>query len=109
MSTLRVASHSETTSVAGAVAWRIRDTGSAEIEAIGAGAVNQAVKAVAVARGYLALEGLDLVLVPSFVTVKVGEEERTAMRLLVESRAIAQPAPEEPSHDLLEVASGAGR
>jgi stage V sporulation protein SpoVS len=83
MSTLRVASHSETTSVAGAVAWRIRDTGSAEIEAIGAGAVNQA--------------------------VKVGEEERTAMRLLVESRAIAQPAPEEPSHDLLEVASGAGR
>ena len=109
MSTLRVASHSVTTSVAGAVAWRIRDTGTAEIEAIGAGAVNQAVKAVAVARGYLALEGLDLTMVPSFVTVKVGDQERTAMRLLVLSRAIAQPVREQESGDLLEIASGAGR
>lgn len=108
MSTLRVASRSETTSVAGAVAWRVRDTGTAEIEAIGAGAVNQAVKAVAVARGYLALEGLDLTLVPSFVTVKVGEEDRTALRLLVESRAAAQPMAENEDGGLLEMASGTG-
>ena len=108
MTALRVASHSETTSVAGAVAWRIRDVGTAEIEAIGAGAVNQAVKAVAVARGYLALEGLDLAMVPSFVTVKVGDEERTAIRLLVESHAVSVPAPEKEEPGLLEVASGAG-
>ncbi len=108
MTALRVASHSQTTSVAGAVAWRIRDAGTAEMEAIGAGAVNQAVKAVAVARGYLALEGLDLVVVPSFVTVKVGDEERTAIRLLVESHAVVALDLEKEVPRLLEMASGAG-
>ena len=104
MQTLRVASRSNTTSVAGAIAWSIRDNGVAEIEAIGAGAVNQATKAVAVARGYLALEGIDIVLIPSFTTVKIGDEERTALRMLVEPRTVAKKSPEEESS--LEMAAG---
>ncbi len=86
MPTLKVASSSSTTSVAGAIAWSVRESGLAEIEAIGAGAVNQATKAVAVARGYLAQEGVDVVLVPSFTTVTIADEERTALKLRVEPR-----------------------
>jgi len=104
MHTLRVASRSSTTSVAGAIAWSIRDNGIAEIEAIGAGAVNQATKAVAVARGYLALEGIDIVLIPSFTTVKIGDEERTALRMVVEPRnRVEQPDDKEAP---LEMAAG---
>lgn len=106
MQTLRVASHSNTTSVAGAIAWSVRDNGSAEIEAIGAGAVNQATKAVAVARGYLALEGVDIVLIPSFTTVEIGDEERTALRFVVEPRnAVAQ---DKDGQAPLELAAGSG-
>ena len=74
MGILRVASASETTAVAGAIAWRIRDEGCTEMEAIGAAAVNQAVKAVAVARTYLVADGLDLVLIPRFVTVGPADD-----------------------------------
>lgn len=103
MQTLRVASHSNTTSVAGAIAWSVRDNGYAEIEAIGAGAVNQATKAVAVARGYLALEGVDIILIPAFTTVAIGDEERTALKLVVEPRNF-QRKPEEQKP--LEMAAG---
>lgn len=104
MPVLRVASNSNTTAVAGAIAWSVRNDGYAEIEAIGAGAVNQAVKAVAVARGFLALEGIDAVLIPSFVTVNIGGEERTALKLLVEPRQ--RPATGSPGETQLEVAAG---
>ena len=106
MQTLRVASQSNTTSVAGAIAWSVRDNGFAEIEAIGAGAVNQATKAVAVARGYLALEGVDIVLIPSFTTVQIGEDERTALKLVVEPRRGRAVTPEQEAP--LELAAGAG-
>ena len=83
---LKVAAHSQATSVAGAIAGVIRDTGRAEIQAIGAGAVNQATKAVAIARGYLALDGIDVVCVPTFATIEIGDQERTALKFIVEPR-----------------------
>jgi stage V sporulation protein S len=64
----------------------IRERRRAEVQAIGAAAINQAVKAVAIARGYLAPSGLDIVCIPGFVDVLVDAEERTAIRLIVEPR-----------------------
>lgn len=73
-------------SVAGALAGVIREKGVAEIQAIGAGALNQAVKAVAIARGFVAPSGLDLVCIPAFADVQIEGEERTAIKLIVEPR-----------------------
>ena len=86
MEILKVSSKSAPNSVAGAIAGVIRESGSAELQAVGAGAANQAIKAVAIARGYLAHSGIDLVCVPAFVSVEIDGEERTAMRLIVEPR-----------------------
>jgi stage V sporulation protein S len=83
---LKVSSQSKPSAVAGAIAGVIRDVGRAEVQAIGAGAVNQSVKAVAIARGYLAPAGMDIVCVPAFVDVRVNNEDRTAMKLIVEPR-----------------------
>ncbi len=83
---LRVSTSSRPTAVAGAIAGMVRERGRAEIQAIGAGALNQAIKAVAIARGYLAPSGVDLVCIPGFVDVQVDAEERTAIRLVVEPR-----------------------
>ena len=86
MEILKVSSKSAPNSVAGAIAGVIRESGSAELQAVGAGAANQAIKAVAIARGYLAPSGIDLICVPAFVIVEIDGEERTAMRLIVEPR-----------------------
>ena len=83
---LKVAAHSQSTSVAGAIAGVVRDRGRAEVQAIGAGAVNQATKAVAIARGYLALDGIDVVCIPAFATVSIADQERTALKFIVEPR-----------------------
>ena len=83
---IRVASQSRSTAVAGAIAGVIREHGRAEVQAIGAGAVNQAVKAAAIARGFLVLDGLDVVCIPSFADVEIGGQERTAIRLTIEPR-----------------------
>jgi len=83
---LKVSSRSKPTSVAGALAGVIRDRGYVELQAIGAGAVNQAIKSVAIARGYLAPSGIDLVFTPAFVDVEINGEERTAIKLMVEVR-----------------------
>jgi stage V sporulation protein S len=83
---IRVAAQSRSTAVAGAIAGIVREHGRAEVQAIGAGAVNQAVKAAAIARGFLALDGLDIVCIPSFVDVEIGGQERTAIRIAVEPR-----------------------
>jgi len=83
---IKVASVSKVISVAGAIAGVIRENGCAEVQAIGAGAVNQAVKAIAIARGYLALEGSDVVCFPTFVTVEIEGQERTALKFVVEDR-----------------------
>ena len=83
---LKVSAHSRSTAVAGAIAGVIREKGHAEVQAIGAGAVNQATKAAAIARGYLALEGIDIVFIPAFADVTIGDQERTAIRFIVEPR-----------------------
>ena len=87
MEVLKVASDSNPNSVAGALAGVIRECGgTAEMQAIGAGAVNQAIKAVAIARGFLAPSGFDLICIPAFTDIMIDEEERTAIRIIVESR-----------------------
>ena len=83
---IKVSGKSRTTAVAGAIAGVVRESRRAEVQAIGAGAVNQALKAVCIARGYLAQDGIDVICVPSFVEVVIGDQERTAVRLLVEPR-----------------------
>jgi stage V sporulation protein S len=83
---IRVAATSRSTAVAGAIAGVIREQGRAEIQAIGAGAVNQAIKAAAIARGFLALDGLDVVCIPMFADVEIGGQERTAIRIAIEPR-----------------------
>ncbi len=83
---IKVSGKSKTTAVAGAIAGVVREAKRAEVQAIGAGAVNQALKAVCIARGYLAEDGIDAICVPSFVEVMFAEQERTAVRLLVEPR-----------------------
>jgi stage V sporulation protein S len=83
---IRVAAQSRSTAVAGAIAGVIREQGRCEIQAIGAGAVNQAVKACAIARGFLALDGVDVVCIPTFADVDIGGQERTAIRICIEPR-----------------------
>lgn len=86
METLKVSSKSNPNSVAGALANVIKDMPSVEIQAIGAGALNQAVKAIAIARGFVAPAGVDLVCIPAFAEVEVEGEDRTGIKILVESR-----------------------
>ncbi len=86
METLKVSANSKPKALAGALAAVIRTDGSVELQAIGAGAVNQAIKAIAIARGYVAPNGINLVVIPAFVEVMIGEEERTAIRFSVGPR-----------------------
>ena len=81
---LKVSGKSNPNSVAGALAGVLREKGGAEIQAIGAGALNQAVKAVAIARGFVAPGGIDLVCVPAFTDIFIEGEERTAIKLIIE-------------------------
>lgn len=83
MDILKVSAKSNPNSVAGALAGVIRESGSAEMQAIGAGAINQAIKAIAIARGFVAPSGIDLVCVPAFTDIEIDGEERTAIKLLV--------------------------
>jgi len=83
--TLRVSGNSRPNAVAGAVAGLLRSQGQVEVQAIGPAAVNQAVKALAIARGYLAGDQLDLTVQPAFVKLAAEAEERTAMRFVVRS------------------------
>ena len=86
MDVLKVSSKSNPVSVAGAIAGIIREKGAVEVQGIGAGAVNQALKSIAVARGYVAPSGIDLVCIPAFSSVEVDGESKTAMKLIVEIR-----------------------
>jgi stage V sporulation protein S len=86
MTIIKVSSGSRTSAVAGAIAGVVRENNRADVQAIGAGAVNQAVKAVAIARGYLQEDGLDIICMPEFTTVDIEGKERTAIRLVVEPR-----------------------
>jgi len=86
LATLKVGSQSDPNKVAGALAGTIREVGKAEMQTIGAGALNQAVKSIAIARGFLAPAGIDLVCYPAFVDVEIDGSERTAIRLFIEPR-----------------------
>lgn len=86
MDILKVSAKSSPNAVAGAIAGVIREKSEVEIQAVGAGAANQAIKSVAIARGYLAPTGVDLVCVPAFASVEIDGEERTAIRLIVQPR-----------------------
>ncbi len=86
MELLKVSSQSNPNSVAGALAGVIREAGGAEIQVIGAGATNQAIKAIAIARGFVAPSGYDLICIPAFTDITINGEERTAIRLIVEPR-----------------------
>lgn len=85
MEMLKVRSKSNPNSVAGAVANILREKGSVEIQAIGAGALNQAIKGIAIARGFVAPSGKNLVCVPAFTDIVIDGEERTAIKLIVNS------------------------
>lgn len=87
--TLKVSAKSNPNAVAGALAAVLRERDSAEVQAVGAGAINQAIKAVAIARSYLKSAKLDVCCVPSFVLVAIDESERTAISLQVERRKLA--------------------
>ena len=86
METLRVSSKSKPNTVAGAIAGVVREKGEVEIQTVGAGALNQAVKAIAIARGFLISSGIELVCTPSFSDIDIDGSERTAIRLLVQPR-----------------------
>ncbi|HQX76899.1 MAG TPA: stage V sporulation protein S [Thermoflexales bacterium] len=86
MDLIKVSSTSRSTAVAGAIAGVVREHGRAEVQAISAGAVNQAIKAAAIARGYLLLDGINVILIPSFGEVDIEGAERTAVRFAVEPR-----------------------
>lgn len=86
MEILKVSARSVPNMVAGAIAGVIRDNGAVEVQAVGAGATNQAVKSVAIARGYLAPVGIDMICVPAFASVSIDGETRTAIKLICEKR-----------------------
>lgn len=86
MEVLKVSSKSNPSAVAKALALLLRREGKAELHAIGAGAVNQAVKAAAVARGLVAPNGIDAVVIPAFMDIEIDGEERTGIKLIVQAR-----------------------
>ncbi|MCK6584536.1 MAG: stage V sporulation protein S [Anaerolineales bacterium] len=86
MEMIKVSANSRTSAVAGAIAGVVREHKRAEVQAIGAGAVNQAIKALVLAVGYLKNDGLDVVCVPEFADVTIEDKVRTAIKLVVEVR-----------------------
>ena len=86
METLKVSSKSNPNSVAGALANAFRSSGKVEIQAVGAGSLNQAVKAIAIARGFLAPSGKNIVCIPAFADISIEGEERTAIKLIIEAK-----------------------
>lgn len=86
MDLIKVSAHSRSAAVAGAIAGMMRDYHHVEVQVIGASAVNQAIKAIAIARGYLLLDGIEIVCIPEFVEIDIEGEERTAIKLVVEPK-----------------------
>ncbi len=86
MDIIKVKGTSRTSAVAGAIAGVFRENHRAEVQAIGASAVNQAVKAMALAKSYLAQDGFDIVFIPEFVDVEIEDKIRTAIKFVVEPR-----------------------
>jgi stage V sporulation protein S len=95
MNVIKVSANSRTAAVAGAIAGVVREHKIAEVQSIGAGAVNQSVKAIILAKGYLANDGIEIVFIPSFVDVDIDGKVRTAIKLTVIPHIEAVPLPEE--------------
>ena len=93
---LKVSSRSNPNAVAGALAGVVRQYGAVEVQVVGAGALNQAVKAVAIARGFVAPSNIDLICIPTFADIEIDGESRTAIRLAVEDRSRRHPIGEPP-------------
>lgn len=83
MEALRVSGSSNPNSLAGAISYFVRRDQSIELQAIGAASVNQAIKAIAIARGFVSSSGKNLITIPSFVDVKIDNERRTAIKFLI--------------------------
>ena len=83
---IKVATNSSPSKVAGSLATIIREQKVVEIQTIGAGALNQAIKAIAIARGLLVSSGIDIVVIPSFREVMINQSEKTAIKLRIERR-----------------------
>lgn len=86
MDILKVSSKSNPNSVAGALAGAIKENGKSEMHAIGAGAINQSIKAIAIARGFVAPIGIDLICIPAFADITIDGEERTGIKFIVQAR-----------------------
>ncbi len=86
METLKVSSKSNPSSVAGALTNVFKEKNIVEIQAVGAGAINQAVKAIAIARGFVAPSGKNLICIPAFSDISIDGEQRTAIKLIVEAK-----------------------
>ncbi len=86
METLKVSSKSNPSSVAGALANIFKEKNSVEMQAIGAGAINQAIKGIAIARGFVAPSGKNLICIPAFTDIIIDGEERTAIKLIIEAK-----------------------
>ena len=96
MDVLKVSAKSSPNAVAGAIAGILREQGTVCVQVIGAGALNQAVKAAAIARSFVEEDGIDAVCVPSFYDVEIAGENRTAIRLTIEDRT-TRTVPLEPA------------
>jgi len=86
MDVIKVKAISRTAAVAGAIAGVMREQKHAEVQAIGAGAVNQAVKALVLAKNFLVQDGMDIVFIPEFVNIEIDDKVRTAIKFVVETR-----------------------
>ena len=94
---LKVSGKSNPNSVAGALAGVLRQSGAVDVQVVGAGALNQAIKAIAIARGFVAPSNIDLVCIPTFADIQIDGQSRTAIRLAVENRPRRQPVPATPT------------
>ena len=86
METLKVSSKSNPNSVAGALANVLKDSNSVEVQAVGAGALNQAIKSIIICRGFVAPSGKNLVCTPAFTDITIDGDERTAIKLIIEAK-----------------------
>ncbi len=85
---LKISTKSNPNSVAGAIAGLIKEKGKAEMQAVGAGALNQAIKAIAIARGFVATSGINLICIPGFVEIQIEGEDKSAIKLIVRDEKI---------------------
>ena len=102
MNVIKVSANSRTAAVAGAIAGVMREHRYAEVQSIGAGAVNQAVKAIILAKGYLVNDGIDIICIPEFVDVEIDGKVRTAIKLIISPRGEDLPASEEVENEEVE-------